>query len=157
MTHKQLAQEQVAYKVMMKKKATSLLEILISMTLLAAIMVGLMNVVVSGKRLILHSRSRMTSGELGKVFVDFFPGFIRESDWDGPNNDYIPTNPLSVRGCASPCADPGNQGQAAPHNIVGITYTPSYRINTNLPAGWPVGSKMRKVRLDINWVSPRPF
>jgi len=130
------------------------------MTLLAAIMVGLMNVVVSGKRLILHSRSRMGGGELGKVFVDFFPSFVSANDWQGPPyNDYATTNPLSTRACPS-CNHPGGHAEfgadpANPHTLPGgVGYTSTYQV-TNVP-GFP-NYPMRKVRLNINWTSPQPF
>lgn len=129
------------------------------MTLLAAIMVGLMNVVVSGKRLILHSRSRMGGGELGKVFVDFFPSYVSAGDWETANNDYALTNPLSTRACAS-CNHPGGHTElgadpANPHRLPGgVGYTSTYRVR-DVP-GFP-NYPMRKVRLDINWTSPRPF
>src|SRR3989338_5521605 len=74
----------------MRKKGLSLLEILISTLILALLMIGLGNIFVAGKKLILHSRSRMTGGELGKNFLDPFQRLVRQDEWDtGPNQNCL--------------------------------------------------------------------
>jgi prepilin-type N-terminal cleavage/methylation domain-containing protein len=70
----------------MNKKGLTLLEIIISVIILALIMTGLVNVFVSGKKLIQHSKMRRGGGEIGKKFLDPLQGYVRQDTWS--------TNPL---------------------------------------------------------------
>lgn len=126
----------------MRREGATLLEVLVSVTLLALIMVGLLNVVVSGKRLLYHSRSRMGGGELGKVFLDILPQHVREDQWNG--SDYNSPNMLRL-GTRS------GTSQA----ISGVSYSPTYNV-VNVP-GDPTANRMRKVQLTITWNEPTPF
>jgi len=66
----------------MNKKGLSLLEILIAALILSLVITGLAGIFVSGKRLVLHSRARMTGGELGKFFLDPLENRVRQDEWD---------------------------------------------------------------------------
>ena len=46
------------------------MEIIVSTIILSVVLVGLASVFMTGKRYLLHARSRMTTGELGKRFLD---------------------------------------------------------------------------------------
>lgn len=105
----------------------SLLEILISMIILAVIMTGVSRLFLSGRKLILHSRSRITAAELGKYFLDPLQMDVRQDLWG--------SNCLSSGiGC------PGAQ------TINNITYTPTYSRTLNSPI-----SNLNKVKVTITW------
>lgn len=112
-----------------KKKALTLLEILVSITLLAIIMAGLINVFVSSKRYLLHTRWRMGSGELGRYFLDPLQIQVNEAGW------------------SSSCLGNGTGCPTAAVNL-GISFTPAYNI-TNVS-----GTDLRKVKVTINWSEP---
>ena len=120
-----------------KNKFTSgltLVEIIVSVVILALVMAGLVNVYISTKRYILHSRARMTGGELGKAFLDPLQMDVRQDQWG--NN--------CLSGNNSAC--PGAQSVGSPT----ITYTPTYTIT---PLG--NGTNLTKVVLNITWNEPQ--
>lgn len=102
---------------------------------MALVMTGLVNLFISGKRLILHSRSRMAAVELGKYFLDPLQMQVRQDQWG--------SNCLSQDG-TSDCS----MGTQA---IGGITYTPSYERSAH-----PSLSNIRKVKLTLSWNEPAP-
>jgi len=117
-----LRRRQAAHSINLNKKALTLLEILISVIILALVVTGLANVFVAGKRYIQHSRMRMTGGELGKYFLDPLQMQVRQDTWA--------TNPLGT------------------NNITGAVvagYTPTYT-TTTLP------SNIKKVKVTVNWI-----
>ncbi len=57
------------------------MEILISTFILSLIMLGLMSVFISAKKLIYHSRSRLQAGELGRVFLEPLQFQVRQDTW----------------------------------------------------------------------------
>jgi prepilin-type N-terminal cleavage/methylation domain-containing protein len=63
-------------------KGLTLVEIIVAMVLLAGVMAGLTNVFVSGSRYVLHSRSRLSSMELGKFFLDPLQNEVRQDTWN---------------------------------------------------------------------------
>jgi prepilin-type N-terminal cleavage/methylation domain-containing protein len=70
----------------MAKKAFTLLEILIATFILSVVMLGLISVFMSGKRLMRLNRSRVTAGELGKIFLDPFQLQVNNQTWGTSNN-----------------------------------------------------------------------
>jgi prepilin-type N-terminal cleavage/methylation domain-containing protein len=104
----------------------TLLEILVSVIILALLVTGLTNVFMSGKRSILHSRSKMTAAELGGYFLDPLQEQVRQDQWG--------SNCLSSgTGC------PGTQA------LNNITYTPTYTISD------VSGTTLRKVKINLKW------
>ena len=65
----------------MKKKALSLMEVLVSIIIMGLVFIGMANIFVTGKRYVLHSRYRATGGELGRVFVDPLQMQVNETQW----------------------------------------------------------------------------
>lgn len=131
----------------MRKKGTTLLEVVVAAVLLALIMVGMANVLVSGKRWILHSRSRMTSGELGKYFLDPLQGSVRMDTWTDPS-----TNPLAITGGALRyCDGIGGHTQqpggfcpsSADRTLDSVPYSSSYNISDF--------DGVRKVVVTLSW------
>jgi len=116
---------------MSMKKGLSLLEILISLVLISMVLVGLVHLFIAGKRYVLHSRARLVSSDLGRVFLDPRHMEVREDQW-APGVNCLSS--LGAVGC------PGFQ-------VVGnITYNSNYTITNH-----PQEPNLRKVRLDITW------
>ncbi|MFH0855043.1 MAG: prepilin-type N-terminal cleavage/methylation domain-containing protein [Candidatus Omnitrophota bacterium] len=124
---------------MMNKKALSLLEIIISMVILAMVIAGVASVFVAGKRFILHNRSRMAGSELGKVFLDPLQAYIRQDTWAGSNcfNTNNASNPASMASCPS---------VPVTYTIGFLTYTPQYYISN-------INTNIKKVKMVVSWPS----
>ncbi|HTZ11411.1 MAG TPA: prepilin-type N-terminal cleavage/methylation domain-containing protein [Candidatus Margulisiibacteriota bacterium] len=119
----------------MKKIGFTLTEILIAMVILAAVMAGLTGVFVSGSRYVIHSRSRISSAELGKYFLDPLQNDIREDSWDQVGNNLT----VGIRSGVSVDLD-------------GITYHANYDVTNQTQA-----PGLRKVKLTLTWTEPAPF
>ena len=116
-----------------KKSGISLLEIIVSMIILALVMVGLMNVFVVGRGYMAHSRFRTSAGQLATVFLDPLQNEVREDTWDS-NNLSVTTTPQT----------------RATQEIDGITYTPTYFITDESS-----GAALRRVRVNVTWNETR--
>jgi len=123
-------------------KGFSLLEIVVAATLLALIMAGLANVFVASKRWLMHSRLKMTAGEMGKYFLEPLQVSVNQGDWDVDTGDYGTGNALYIHSWTD-----------LPVSSGGKEYTPTYDIETVPPPG--VGStappQMRKVKVQVQW------
>jgi len=120
----------------MHKKGFTLLEIIVSMVILVLTVVGLANLFISGKRWLLHTRSRMSAGELGKYFLDPLQMQVNQTTWN--------TNCLGT-GSAANCPDQ-NIGQA---QGLDRDYTASYTVTPNYPI-----TNLSKVIVNITWTEP---
>lgn len=78
----------------MNKKAVTLLEILISVLILAMLMAGMAGLFISGKKWILHARTRATSSELTKKALSYLQGQVSQASWG--------SNCLSATGACFP-------------------------------------------------------
>ena len=112
----------------MNKKALSLFEILIAAVILALVITGLIGIFVSGKRSVLHSRARMSAGELGRFFLDPLENRVRQDEW---GNNCLSNNAL--------CID-------QPETLGSITYTAAYSTSDVLGPGGP-----RRLTVNITW------
>jgi len=79
----------------MVKKAFTFLEILIATFILSLIMLGLVSVFISSKRLIYYNRGRIMAAELGKLFLNPLQSNVRQDTWGASSNC------LSQASCAS--------------------------------------------------------
>jgi len=135
----------------MNKKGLSLLEILISLVVLALLMASLTNLFVTGKRYILHSRSRMAAGELGRLFLDPLQMAVRQDTWVNPNNPLA----TGIFYCDNEPAHAAFQHPDCPAlasvNLNGIAYTARYNITRDNPT-----ANLTKVQVDINWTESAP-
>ncbi|MCX5694521.1 MAG: prepilin-type N-terminal cleavage/methylation domain-containing protein [Candidatus Omnitrophica bacterium] len=59
----------------------TLVEVIVAMVVFALVVVGLTSVFISGGKLIMHNRERMTSGQLGKLFIDSLQKDVRQDTW----------------------------------------------------------------------------
>lgn len=107
------------------KKALTLLEILVSLIILALLLTGLANIFLAGKRYTQRSRVRMAGGEIGKYFLDPLQNHVNQATWT--------SNPL------------GSQSVATQNiTIDGRNYRGEYNVNT---AGLP--SNLTRVKVTI--------
>jgi prepilin-type N-terminal cleavage/methylation domain-containing protein len=116
----------------MRQPGLTLSEIIVSLVIISLTMAGLANIFVSAKRHIMHARSRMTSTELGKYFVDPLQMDVRQDTWD--NNNL--SAPLSYAGPSQ--------------TIERINYRPFYNV-TNVN-----DTTLRRVVVDILWNETTP-
>lgn len=121
----------------MRKNGLTLLEIIISMVILALVITGLVNVFVASKRLIQHSRYRTEGGAIGKKFIDPLQAYIRQDTWGGSNcfNTNDPNNPASMANCPA---------IPASYTMDNTIYTPQYYISN-------LSSDLKKVKAKIAW------
>jgi len=63
------------------KAGFSLIEIIMAAVVFALVIVGLLSVFVAGTRHIIHARERLTSVELGKLFIDPLQLDVRQDTW----------------------------------------------------------------------------
>jgi Tfp pilus assembly protein PilW len=117
----------------MNKKSLTLLEIIVATVILALVISGLANIFLVGKRYILGSHSRITSGELGKYFLDPLQNDVNQATWTAAGN----------------CLGTGN----CPNEIAGVAqgldrdYTANYSIINN-----PTLANLKRVKVDITWM-----
>ena len=121
------------------------------MLILALVVAGEAGLFVVGKRHILHSRCKMTAGELGKYFLDPLQMQVRQDTWGTASNSLT----IGVRYCDS---DGGHTQQPSGCPSLGertldyITYNAQYTID-NISVGT---SNLRRVRADISWLETTP-
>ncbi len=104
------------------------------MLILALVVAGEAGLFVAGKRHILHSRCRMTTGELGKYFLDRLQMDVRQDQWNPPSN--------CLSGDLTRCP--------TAQSIDNITYTPTYGIDG------VSGTSLRRATVTITWNEPQP-
>jgi hypothetical protein len=115
-------------------RGVSLTEIIIAMVLLAAVMLGITNVFISGTRMILHSRSRITSAEAGNFYFAPLQNDVRQDTWNAAGNK------LAVG---------SRSGDPPKIDLDGIEYNGTYAVSDY--------SGMRKVKLTVQWEEHNPF
>jgi len=107
-----------------------MLEIVISMMILALVLVGLINVFVVSRGYMAHGRSRTSASQLATVFLDPLQNEVRQSDWNNTSS-----NSLSV-----------NNTTGAAVTIDGVSYTPTYTVTDESP-----GTALRRVTVNVTW------
>ncbi len=119
----------------MSRKSLTLIEILVSTIILALVLAGMANLFVSGKRWLLHSRSRMAGAELGKLFVEPLQMDVRQDTWN-----------------TTSCVGTGNTSNCPNTNqtLDNMQYNATYSI-TDVN-----GTNLRRAQVTINWTEPSP-
>jgi Tfp pilus assembly protein PilW len=120
----------------MHHKGISLVEIVVSMVILSLVLIGLVNVFVLSKSYIVHSRSRVSAGELGRYFLDPLQMDVRQDTWNANN----------LTAGASPAA------LEQSIEINGVEYTPDYEISDQNTEG----ATLRRVKVEISWNETQP-
>jgi prepilin-type N-terminal cleavage/methylation domain-containing protein len=123
----------------MIKKGFTFLEILISTFILSLIMLGLISVFISSKRLINYSKSRITAAELGRLFLDPLQLHVRQDTWGTAGNNLSEVNNGSSTGYGT------SDGLDKSYNA---TYTICY--SGNCSVAW-AGLALTRVKTTINW------
>jgi Tfp pilus assembly protein PilW len=119
-----------------KSSGLSLVEIIVSMVILSLVMLGFINLFMSGKRFIIHSRLLMTGGELGRYSLDPLQMEVRQDTWNTSANN------LAVK-----------TYNGSPITISGITYTPNYTVSDKSVCS---SSVIRKVKVEVKWNESLP-
>jgi prepilin-type N-terminal cleavage/methylation domain-containing protein len=70
---------------MRKNIGFSLIEVLMASVIFSLLMLGMVSVFISGGKNIVHARERITSAELGKLFLDPLQVYVRYYDWVSGN------------------------------------------------------------------------
>lgn len=145
----------------MNRRGFSLVEVVVSAIILALLIIGMTNVFISGKRYILHGRSRITSAELGRLFLDPLQMHVRHCEsatgaqdgWDESNNALSIT--AGFRYCDS---DPGHTQQPSgfchsqfDRTLDGIEYSARYSILNHTQ-----DNNIRRVVATVNWNERTP-
>lgn len=117
-------------------------------------MLGLTNLFVSGKRLLAHSRARMTGGEIGRLFLDPLQMAVRQDTWLDPANALYDNDPPPLPttrycdGVGGHAQQPGCPS-AGERTLGNIIYDAKYEFTRNSPI-----NNLTKVRLDVTWTEP---
>lgn len=69
-----------------KKKAVTLLEVLISAIILAVSVAGILAVFISTRKFVGRSERRVVTQNILRQILEAFPKYVNESFWDNPNN-----------------------------------------------------------------------
>ncbi|MDP2941214.1 MAG: hypothetical protein Q8N85_03045 [Candidatus Omnitrophota bacterium] len=117
----------------MRKTGLSMLEVMISVIILAITLASLGNLFVTGKRYILHARSRISAAEMGKFFLEPLQMQVDQSSWGSTTLSRNLTTLSSETFVDS-----------------GISYSGSYNVS-------PVdGTTLRRVVLTLGWTENAP-
>ena len=109
------------------KRSTTLFEIIVATVIFSLVMAGVVGVFVAGKRQVMHSRDRMTSSEMGKLFLDPLQLDVRQDFW------------------VSGALDWGPHSYGVSQIVNTIPYTAQYDV-TPVP-----GTDLRRVVATISW------
>lgn len=113
------------------KKALTLIEIIISVLILALVSTGLVNVFITSKNFVQHTRYRMSAAEIGKKFLDPLQYYVRGDTWDD---------------AASNCFTSGDITQCPNVSTTISPYSATYTIS-NLGDD----ANLKKVTVKISW------
>jgi Tfp pilus assembly protein PilV len=116
----------------MDKKGFTFFEILLATFILSVVILGLVSVFVSAKKLIRHNKTRVTASELAKLFMDPFQLQVRQYNWGSGENCFSQENCPAV---TNGTADSLDRNYTA-------TYTFAY--------GDPIAN-LTRVKAVINW------
>ncbi len=122
------------------------MEVIVSTIIIALTVTGMANLFMGGKRWVLHSRTRMVGGEVGRIFLDPLQMDVNQGDWNDSTSDYNAPNRLRLRTETTPTDYA---------TINGRPYQSQFSVE-NVP-GDPTrvpgvhGGQMRKVTVDITW------
>ncbi|MFA6217204.1 MAG: prepilin-type N-terminal cleavage/methylation domain-containing protein [Candidatus Omnitrophota bacterium] len=119
----------------MRKKAFTLLEVIVGVILLTLVMLSVTNISVASRKYLYHSRARLAAANLGRMFLDPLQMEVRQdaTDFNLPNC----LNSGGTTHCPSPAT--------VDTTINRITYLTTYMMNT--VAGLP----LRRVKITVHW------
>jgi len=115
------------------KRSTSLFEVVVATVIFSLVMAGMASVFVSGKRYILRARDRITSSEVGKLFLEPLQLAVRQDTWNSGN--------LSI----------GAHSCGVSQKINNIPYTAQYQVDAVDGI-----EDLRRVTVKVNWTELSP-
>jgi prepilin-type N-terminal cleavage/methylation domain-containing protein len=114
----------------MRKRGFTIIEIIVAVVLIALMSLGMTGIFIAAKRHVQHSRSRVSGGELGKVFLEPLQMQVRQDQWASNCLGAHSCNPLTV-------------------TIDNIGYTGTYSVTDNV-----VADRLRRVTVNVTWSEP---
>jgi len=124
----------------MGKGGFTILEVFVATCLIALVMVGLANIFLAGKNLILHSREKAAAAELAKFLLEPLYFEVNQTNWNEVSLDYNVGN-----------LQKGSRSGSIISIPFGATFSTYFDVSEVPPGGL---DQMRKVVLDITW-NPR--
>ncbi len=124
---------------MSNKAGFTLVEIIVASVVFALVIAGLLSVLVAGSRHIIHTRERMTSAELGKLFIDPLQIYVSQDTWDQPGNMLTIGVPLP-----------------ATQRVNNRDFTATYTVADAAADPALVGTDLRRVTTKITWNESLP-
>lgn len=121
-----------------------MLEVIVSSVLLAIMFAGLANIYVAGKRYVLHTRSRMSGGELGRLFLDPLQNDVQAITWGNTSNNISSDTTRYCGGTSTP------QATNCPPTIASVL--PGAGFNAIYNIDGVANTDLRRVELKVNWV-----
>lgn len=136
------------------KRSTTLFEVIVATVIFSLVMAGMVSVFVAGKRHVMHSRDRMTSSEMGKLFLDPLQLDVRQYDWDNAVTNGLRWDPACPgRICTTYCdsvvghtQNPACPSVASQRKVNNIDYTAQYEV------AQVSGTYLRKVVATVHWI-----
>ncbi|MFH0917605.1 MAG: prepilin-type N-terminal cleavage/methylation domain-containing protein [Candidatus Omnitrophota bacterium] len=143
---------------MRNKKGFSLVEILVASAIFSLVMLGLVSVFIAAKGQILHSRERMMSAEIGKLFIDPLQMDVRADTWAAG----VASNALTLTAPGFPvyCDSVGGHTQnkncppSAERKINNSFFSAEYEIYDGVRATAIAGTDLRRVVTKVSWTEP---
>ncbi|MDO9573327.1 MAG: hypothetical protein Q7J37_05550 [Candidatus Omnitrophota bacterium] len=118
------------------KRSTSLFEVVVATVIFSLVMAGMASVFVSSKRYVLRARDRITSSEMGKLFLEPLQLAVRADSWD---SGFLACGELGL----------GSHSCGA-SSVNTIPYTVQYQVD-NIP-----GVSLRRVTAKVSWTELSP-
>ena len=128
------------------KRSTTLFEIIIATLIFSLVMAGMVSVFVAGKRHVIHSRDRMTSGEMGKLFLDPLQLYVRQNDWEAVSNALRVAGSNYTTYCDSVAGHTQNPACPSERSVNNIVYTAEYNVS------FVPGTDLRRVTAKVGWI-----
>lgn len=116
----------------LKKQGFTLIEIIVSMIILALLASGFFSIMVSSRYLVMRSRMRLLATELASQQIERLKQYVRDDTWA------VAGNPLDPTGIWNAIA-----GMPAP-------YTGDYKVESG-----PPNTDYRKVTVRVRWNEPQ--
>ena len=135
------------------------MEIIVSMVLLTVAVVGFMNLFVTSKRLLVHNRSRMSGGELGRVLLEPLQMSVRQDNWDTGLNSLTAANYYcddDPAGHPGRILLPGCPAVAGQRTLDGVSYDAEYNITDTVALPGMNNAALRRVVLNLRWQENQP-
>lgn len=138
----------------------TLVEIIVASVVFALLIVGLLSVFVAGTKHIVHARERMTSVELGKLFIDPLQMDVRQDTWTLGQASNALTPGTTYCDSVGGHTQNKNCPPAAQRTVNNREFWAAYTIAQGgvNPGDDPalIGTDLRLVTTQISWNEPSP-